>query len=334
MLIIERKAKEFPPDGQIPAGDLSILNELAAEVAEVAQYDPALEDMPFSILAEWIEHTTKTYTFRYLTDAVRAAQQAQRAEDARRTERPMPSGRSVPKPSAVEEMLRASNTAQVKTRREVLALQNCGKTSGVILFRIDPKQEKLDKELAMKETYYGQADVEQLRAVLTKVPSPGQVLLLDCTVVTAHSFLLEIHPDARRYLFQSYQGVYSLHWWAGMEDDEGLFLTHDGKQEKGAFDADRARVVKARDDYGKGKPIGDAAWHRFVTAMDDAHKTGKHGALAEQWTKLPFAPTKVQAASLARWDSEPNVRVIECLFTGLPEKPQGSVAGAAIPPKQ
>jgi len=334
MLIIERKAKDFPPDGQIPVDDPSILEKFAIEVAEVAQFDPALEDMPFSILAEWIEHPTKTYTFTYLTDAVRAAQQVQRAEDARRTEQPAPSGRPVQKPSAVEEMLQASNTAQVKTRKEALALQNCGKTSGVILFRIDPKQEKLDKKLAKKETYYGQADVEQLRAVLTKVPNPGQVLFLDCTLVSDHSFLLEIHSDGSRYLFQSYQGVYSLHWWAGMEDDEGLFLTHDGKQEKGAFDADRERVVQARDDYGKGKPIGDAAWNRFVTAMVDAHKTGKHGALAEQWTKLPFAPTKVQAASLARWESEPKVRVIECLFTGLPENPHGSVAGAAIPPKQ
>jgi hypothetical protein len=334
MLIIERKAKEFPPNGRIPADDETMLEKFATEVAEVALYDPALADMPFSTLAEWIEHPRETHTFTYLTDAVRAAQQVQRAADARRTEQPVPSGRPVAKPSAVQNILQVSNDAPVKARKAALALQNCGKTSGAILFGIDPKQEKLDKQLAKKETYYGRANSEGLRAALNQAPTAGQVLLLDCTLVSDHSFLLEIHPDGRRYLFQSYQGVYSLHWWAGMEDDKGLFLTHDGKQDQRKFEADRARVVQARNDYGKGQPISEQAWTRFVTAMVDAHKTGKHDALAGQWTTLPFAPTDVQAATLARWESEPRVRVIECLFTGLPDDPRSSVAGAAIPPKQ
>lgn len=334
MLIIERKAKEFPPDGQIPADNETVLENLANEVAEVALYDPALEDIPLFTLAQWIKHPTEKYTFTYLTDAVRAAQRVQRDKGARPTEQPVPSGRPVQKSSAVESMLKVSNSAPVMARKEALALQNCGKTSGAILLRIDPKQEKLDKQLARKETYYGQADVEELRALLNKVPDAGQVLMLDCTLVSDHSFLLEIHPDGRRYIFQSYQGVYSLHWWAGMEDDNGLYLTHDDKREQSRFEADRARVVQARNDYGMGQPIAAVAWNRFVTAMVEAHKTGKHDALAAQWTTLPFAPTEVQAATLARWTSEPRVRVIEILFTGLPDNPHSSVAGAAIPPKQ
>jgi hypothetical protein len=331
MLIIERKAKEFPPDGRIPVDDTTMLEKLAKEVAEVALYDPALEDMPLRTLAKWIEDPKEKYTFTYLTDAVRAAQQVQ--QDARRTE-PVPSSRPVQKLSTVEQMLQARNDPAVRARKEALALQNCGKTSGVILVAIDPKQEKLDKQLAKKETYYGQADVERLRALLNKVPDAGQVLVLDCTLVSDHSFLLEIHPDGRRYLFQSYQGVYSLHWWTGMEDDKGLFFTHADKREQSRFETDLARVMRARDDYGKGQPIAEAAWNRFVTAMVEAHRTGRHDALAAQWTTLPFAPTDVQAATLAQWMSEPKVRVIEFLFTGLPDNPHSSVAGAAIPPKQ
>ena len=62
MLIIERKAKEFPPDGQIPA-DNETLENLEYEVAEVALYDPALEDIPSFTLAQWIKHPTEKYTF-------------------------------------------------------------------------------------------------------------------------------------------------------------------------------------------------------------------------------------------------------------------------------
>ncbi|GAA0519740.1 hypothetical protein Ade02nite_80930 [Paractinoplanes deccanensis] len=332
MLIIERKAGEFPPDGRIPADDETVLKKFADEVAEVALYDPALEDMPYWVLAEWIEDAEK-HTFAYLTDAVRAAQRAQRADQARRAERPVSSGRPVEKPEAVVSMLKVRDGAPAKALRETLALRNCGKTSGAILHAIDPTEETLDKQLARKDVYYGQDDVDRLHAVLTKVPGAGQVLLLDCTLVTDHSFLLEIHPDGRRYLYQSYQAVYSVHWWAGTEGDEGLYLTHDGKRPEDRFQADLARVRKARDDYGKGRRIAEEPWKRFVTAMLDAHRTGKHEALADQWTTLPFAPTEAQATTLRRWQAEPKVRILEFLFTGLPDSPNGSVAGAALPAK-
>jgi hypothetical protein len=89
---------------------------------------------------------------------------------------------------------------------------NCGKTTSATLARLQDnygatisKTEKLEFRKANSD---GVAP-----AMLTTLPGPGEVVLLDCTLEGIHNFFIEVHGGGARYLIQGYQGGYTGVWW-------------------------------------------------------------------------------------------------------------------------
>lgn len=341
MLIIERKARDYPPNGKLPslhadadAFDAGAYELLATEYAEVALFEPILADA-WPTLVDWTVDG-KVRTYEYLTDAGRAALQEQRRHEALLSaERKDTTGRmDLDKFDKVEGIVLDVKKESAQERRFV----NCGQTSAAIIERLAPSVEGLAKQVADSvPVFYGRDTREQLRNVLSEIPAPGRVLLLDFSFPTAHTFMLEIHSDGRRYLVQSYQGVYSLRWWLGLEGEAGLFLTKPSDSDEEAkrrYGIDLERLLEKRDNYGKGESIKEHAWQKFADNLVAAFETGDYQGFAKLWLDLPFAPTREQQGQVAVVTAASTVRFNRYEFADPRTNTQGCLSMTVIPAKQ
>lgn len=181
--------------------------------------------------------------------------------------------------------------------------------------------------------YFGPVNCQDLRGPLSAVPGPGKVLFVDCSFREMHTFLIEVHPDGRRYLMQGYQGVYLASWWQGT-DPNGLALTKPEKEtvEKVAalsanfrkaegmsertFDTDLEKynaaleaLTTVRSKYGLGNPIAAEAMEAFVSNLIAAFAGGTTECFAAYWMSLPLCPTLDQSTMIKNLQAIPRIQV-------------------------
>jgi hypothetical protein len=156
----------------------------------------------------------------------------------------------------------------------------------------------------------------RLPELLSGLPAAGSIRLFDCSFPHLHTFLIEVHPDGRRYLHQSYRGRYGARWWQGT-DETALA----GGQV--ADEQDAAALRRARYRYGLGKPIPAEAYARFVRTLNEAVLAGDWAGFATYWRDLPFCPTRDEEASVRSRGQAPVLEVSTYTVTLPADEPAG-----------
>jgi hypothetical protein len=243
-----------------------------------------------------------------------------------------------------DEVLTNSIGLQGSDMVKALPFANCGKTAATVLDLLQPrfpgsKEHGIRslKELRIAQekapTYFGPVNCQDLRGPLSALPGRGKVLFVDCSFREMHTFLIEVHPDGRRYLMQGYQGVYLASWWQGT-DPNGLALTKPEKEtvEKVAtlsasfrktegmsertFETDLEKynaaleaLTAVRSKYGLGQPITPEAMEAFVNNLIAAFAGGTTECFAAYWMSLPLCPTLDQSTMIKNLQAIPQIQV-------------------------
>jgi hypothetical protein len=208
------------------------------------------------------------------------------------------------------------------------AWAGCDATSAAILDGLAVRLPDLGAALKQPVTQaFGR---RRLVDLLRSLPAAGSVRFLECSFPRLHTFLLEIHADGRRYLYQAYDGVYRAMWWQGT--DEAAIETGSVGSAAGL-----AALRDARAGYGLGKPIADPAYERFARTLNEAVLAEDWAGFAARWRELPFCPTVDEEANVRARSLAPVLEV--SIYAGrLPADPlpgagrHGALGAAVIPP--
>jgi hypothetical protein len=312
MLTITEESAAYPPDGKLPdlENDEDAYGAVAGRLGARLYPDGDIPGHVWAKLVTWSgDRTPRTHPT--WTDAAGAAARELSAEEARRHEATTAPRRGLDRGDADDELaarLGGVSPEVVRARK----FSNCGQTAVLVLEGLEkdiPALRPLRRStgpVTITEANHG-----DLRALLDHVPGRGYVSLIDCSFPAVHTFLIEVHPDRRRYLIQGYQGVYVASWWLATED-AGLVLgplnrTDPHWQDKFDTEVNSLREVRTR--FGKGEVIFQHEWSTFVTNLTAAFAGGSWATFAEQWMNLPFAPTTGERESIAHRGDAPSLQI-------------------------
>ncbi|WP_229404897.1 hypothetical protein [Micromonospora sp. NBRC 110038] len=253
------------------------------------------------------------------------------------------------------------NTTIVQSRNEGLFKMamgsvnwaNCGKTAENILAELRKKHPTCaDGIEAGTREKVGSGAGKDLLKLLRKVPQEGQILLLDCSFPSVHTFLLEVHPNGNRYLCQGYQGTYYASWWTG-KDEGGLLVGE--QQDKKISNEDRERLRRTRDDWGLGRSVNPNRYDDTVVllakAFDEAalpdigegeydgieveklrrQETAAWEVFAKFWPELPFCPVQRETDSIAKRTQRPEIEITTILVPDVTANAGTSVTVPVVP---
>jgi hypothetical protein len=226
----------------------------------------------------------------------------------------------------------ATTTPKLAATKLLVTLGNCGKAGNSILAGLAAHVPDLSTALKRPAEQPVRLSFGRslLAATLKDVPRTGDVRLLDCSFTSLHTFLIEVHSDGRRFLYQGYQGGYSGTWWQGTEES--------GLERQNLSNLDIELLTKARDRYGCGRRIADKNYEAFVVSLGAALTADDWTAFTAIWGNLPFCPTSGEMDNMrARGTTALPVLEITSYTVTLPTEPpllvnqDGSVGAAFIP---
>jgi hypothetical protein len=336
MLTITEESAKYPPAGKIPNlednDDASVymLGKFQLLTAKNDKLDPAL-----GTLVTW-SSDRGVHTFATWADAATAALASELAVRDQSAQRSTVTGTSAR--TGTDDKLNVMMSKQSSEEVQALKFGNCGQTAAAVLDLLEQHVSELHdmrRDETSKPGRFDAGNREALRAPLTSVPADGNILLVDCSFQDVHTFLLEVHPDGRRYLVQGYQGGYLASWWQGT-DPAGLALTrpthkNDPVAARKYQDAATA-VTGIQSRYGGGKPIALTDMAEFVDHLVAAFADGTWATFAQVWLKLPFCPTSDESASIILRGSSPRIQVTSYEIKN-PGITDGSLCGSVIPPR-
>jgi hypothetical protein len=209
---------------------------------------------------------------------------------------------------------------------------NCGQTSEIVLESLQTRYPALAglKRNAVPVSY-DTGNRANLRQVLVQVPAHGNFLLLDCSFPAVHTFLLEVHPDGRRYLVQGYQGAYRAPWWQGTDDASLVIappINPHNETQVTKYNQAVLTVTGARAVFGLGQAISAQAMTGLADTLVSAFDDGTWATFARAWPNLPFCPTSGETESVGLRGGAPAIQVTS--FT-VPGAAGTSICGAVIP---
>jgi hypothetical protein len=297
MLIVTAESGTYPPDGRIP--DLDENGDAFAYCfGKVAKLLPeGRQEAVMGILVTWSADSWTRPPFTTWQDAVRAAETGKTRDVAPKTASQMSKDAELTgeEEDALKKGLASTDTTSDKNivlRDESRRFANCGMAAFNILETLRKKGAKLTHEPARIFTAGQQADLGKL---LMQVPAvKDEVLMLDCQWRKVHNFLIEIHPDGRRYLAQGYQGTYFAAWWLAIDDS-----LYSGEPDP--------RIAKFRQQYGCGQPLGN--YEEFAIMICETVSQDSWVKVSKIWPSLPFNPEKYVVEGVAAQTGIPEFQV-------------------------